>query len=83
MALLQTNKDLISTGMKKFNVLLNQQVSPGPMFQMTCLEDWGAVGEGTGAGREMEELMETARDRECKLEKRGSWSLWVTLESYC
>lgn len=46
MALLQTNKDLISTGMKEFNVLLNQQVSPGPMFQRTCLEDWGAVGEG-------------------------------------
>lgn len=27
MALLQTNKDLIATGMKEFNILLNQQVS--------------------------------------------------------
>lgn len=27
MALLQANKDLISTGMKEFNVLLNQQVN--------------------------------------------------------
>lgn len=37
MALLQANKDLISTGMKEFNVLLNQQVSPGTLFQMTGL----------------------------------------------
>lgn len=27
MALIQTNKDLISKGIKEFNILLNQQVS--------------------------------------------------------
>lgn len=37
MALLQANKDLISAGMKEFNVLLNQQVSLGTLFQMAGL----------------------------------------------
>ncbi|XP_002925833.1 alpha-hemoglobin-stabilizing protein [Ailuropoda melanoleuca] len=44
MALLQANKDLISTGMKEFNVLLNQQVFPNPPVpeeaMVTMVEDW-------------------------------------------
>uniref|UniRef100_A0A452R912 Alpha-hemoglobin-stabilizing protein n=1 Tax=Ursus americanus TaxID=9643 RepID=A0A452R912_URSAM len=44
MALLQANKDLISTGMKEFNVLLNQQVFPNPPIpeeaMMTMVDDW-------------------------------------------
>ncbi|XP_022382143.1 alpha-hemoglobin-stabilizing protein [Enhydra lutris kenyoni] len=44
MALLQANKDLISTGMKEFNVLLNQQVFPNPPIpeeaMVTMVDDW-------------------------------------------
>ncbi|XP_039112881.1 alpha-hemoglobin-stabilizing protein-like [Hyaena hyaena] len=44
MALLQANKYLISTGMKEFNVLLNQQVFPNPSVpeaaRMTTVDDW-------------------------------------------
>ncbi|XP_006896656.1 PREDICTED: alpha-hemoglobin-stabilizing protein [Elephantulus edwardii] len=44
MALLQSNKDLISTGMKEFNTLLNQQVmskQPIPEEAMvTVVDDW-------------------------------------------
>lgn len=83
MALLQANKDLISTGMKEFNVLLNQQVSLDTLFQMT--KGWVRSEKGGkfGAGRVMVELMETIRDKEYKSEKRGCQSLWVILESYC
>ncbi|KAM9208258.1 alpha-hemoglobin-stabilizing protein [Dugong dugon] len=44
MALLQANKDLISTGMKEFNILLNQQVmhdNPIPEKAMVIVvDDW-------------------------------------------
>ncbi|XP_004415913.1 PREDICTED: alpha-hemoglobin-stabilizing protein [Odobenus rosmarus divergens] len=44
MALLQANKDLISTGMKEFSVLLNQQVFPNPPIpaeaMVTMVDDW-------------------------------------------
>ncbi|CAD7683807.1 unnamed protein product [Nyctereutes procyonoides] len=44
MALLQANKDLISTGIKEFNVLLNQQVFPNPPIleedMVTMVNDW-------------------------------------------
>ncbi|XP_006729932.1 alpha-hemoglobin-stabilizing protein [Leptonychotes weddellii] len=44
MALLQANKDLISTGMKEFNVLLNQQVFSNPPIpeeaMVTMVDDW-------------------------------------------
>ncbi|XP_006872051.1 PREDICTED: alpha-hemoglobin-stabilizing protein [Chrysochloris asiatica] len=44
MALLQTNKDLISTGIKEFGVLLNQQVMPdSPISEedmATVVDDW-------------------------------------------
>ncbi|XP_065749242.1 alpha-hemoglobin-stabilizing protein [Phocoena phocoena] len=44
MALLQTNKDLIATGMKEFNILLNQQVFSGPVVpeedMVTVVNDW-------------------------------------------
>ncbi|XP_012619573.1 alpha-hemoglobin-stabilizing protein [Microcebus murinus] len=44
MALLQTNKDLISTGMKEFNVLLKQQVFNDPLVSeeamVTVVNDW-------------------------------------------
>ncbi|EPQ17571.1 Alpha-hemoglobin-stabilizing protein [Myotis brandtii] len=44
MALLQANKDLISTGMKEFNALLNQQVFSDPPVSeeamVTMVEDW-------------------------------------------
>ncbi|XP_015991384.1 alpha-hemoglobin-stabilizing protein [Rousettus aegyptiacus] len=44
MALLQANKDLISTGMKEFNVLLNQQVFTDPPISeeamVTVVDDW-------------------------------------------
>lgn len=87
MALLQANRDLISTAIKEFNVLLNQQVSPGTPFQRTSLEYWGWVraekGEKFGAGRVMVELREIIRDREYKPEKRGCQSLWVIPESHC
>lgn len=43
MALIQTNKDLISKGIKEFNILLNQQVSL-VLFQRTGLKCW-EVGE--------------------------------------
>lgn len=45
MDLLQANRDLISTGVKEFNVLLNQQVSPDILIQRTGLV-WWVVGEG-------------------------------------
>ncbi|KAM9583484.1 alpha-hemoglobin-stabilizing protein [Trichechus inunguis] len=44
MALLQANKDLISTGMREFNILLNQQVmhdNPIPEEAMVIVvDDW-------------------------------------------
>ncbi|KAF5914654.1 alpha-hemoglobin-stabilizing protein [Diceros bicornis minor] len=44
MALLQANKDLIATGIKEFNVLLNQQVFSDPPISeeamVTVLDDW-------------------------------------------
>ncbi|TEA38769.1 alpha-hemoglobin-stabilizing protein [Orcinus orca] len=44
MALLQTNKDLIATGMKEFNILLNQQVFSAPVVpeedMVTVVNDW-------------------------------------------
>ncbi|XP_005405380.1 PREDICTED: alpha-hemoglobin-stabilizing protein [Chinchilla lanigera] len=44
MALLQANKDLISTGMKEFNVLLNQQVFDNPLIteedMVVIVDDW-------------------------------------------
>lgn len=50
MALLQANKDLISTGMKEFNVLLNQQV--GQAFcskgQAWCGGEWWVRAEKGG-----------------------------------
>ncbi|KAG3259715.1 alpha-hemoglobin-stabilizing protein [Ictidomys tridecemlineatus] len=44
MAHLQSNKDLISSGMKEFNVLLNQQVFNDPLISeedmVTVVDDW-------------------------------------------
>ncbi|KAM7149044.1 alpha-hemoglobin-stabilizing protein [Molossus nigricans] len=44
MALLQANKDVISTGIKQFNALLNQQVFSEPHVSeeamMTIVDDW-------------------------------------------
>ncbi|KAB0349497.1 hypothetical protein FD754_014354 [Muntiacus muntjak] len=44
MALIQTNKDLISKGIKEFNVLLNQQVFTDPAVSeeamVTVVNDW-------------------------------------------
>ncbi|XP_034364004.1 alpha-hemoglobin-stabilizing protein [Arvicanthis niloticus] len=44
MAPFQTNKDLISTGIKEFNVLLDQQVFDDPLISeedmMTVVNDW-------------------------------------------
>ncbi|KAF6122946.1 alpha hemoglobin stabilizing protein [Phyllostomus discolor] len=44
MALLQANKDLISTGIKEFNALLNQQVFSEPVVSeeamVTIVDDW-------------------------------------------
>ncbi|XP_069342770.1 alpha-hemoglobin-stabilizing protein [Eulemur rufifrons] len=44
MAFLQTNKNLISTGMKEFNVLLKQQVFNDPPVSeeamVTVVDDW-------------------------------------------
>ncbi|KAB0400167.1 hypothetical protein E2I00_011250 [Balaenoptera physalus] len=44
MALLQTNKDLIATGIKEFNILLNQQVFSDPAVpeeaMVTVVNDW-------------------------------------------
>ncbi|XP_012325373.1 alpha-hemoglobin-stabilizing protein [Aotus nancymaae] len=44
MALLKANKDLISAGLKEFNVLLNQQVFDDPLISeedmLTVVEDW-------------------------------------------
>ncbi|KAM6166272.1 alpha-hemoglobin-stabilizing protein [Erethizon dorsatum] len=43
MALLQANKDLISTGMKEFNVLLNQQVFDYSITEedmVVIVDDW-------------------------------------------
>ncbi|XP_024416319.1 alpha-hemoglobin-stabilizing protein [Desmodus rotundus] len=44
MALLQANKDLISTGIKEFNALLNQQVFSEPPIpeeaMVTIVDDW-------------------------------------------
>ncbi|KAM8780168.1 alpha-hemoglobin-stabilizing protein [Rhynchonycteris naso] len=44
MALLQANQDLISKGMKEFNVLLNQQVFTEPPISeeamVTMVNDW-------------------------------------------
>ncbi|XP_047635083.1 alpha-hemoglobin-stabilizing protein [Phacochoerus africanus] len=44
MALLPTNQDLISTGVKEFNVLLNQQVFSEPAIpadaMVTVVNDW-------------------------------------------
>lgn len=45
MALLPANKDLICTGKKEFNVLLNQQVGPGLSVSRDRCEsvDWAGV----------------------------------------
>uniref|UniRef100_A0A667I6W7 Alpha-hemoglobin-stabilizing protein n=1 Tax=Lynx canadensis TaxID=61383 RepID=A0A667I6W7_LYNCA len=44
MALLQANKDLISKGMKEFNILLDQQIFPNPSIpeeaMVTIVDDW-------------------------------------------
>ncbi|KAJ1067668.1 PREDICTED: alpha-hemoglobin-stabilizing protein isoform X2 [Capra hircus] len=44
MALIQTNKDLISKGIKEFNTLLNQQVFSDPAISeeamVTVVNDW-------------------------------------------
>nr|XP_048311056.1 alpha-hemoglobin-stabilizing protein [Myodes glareolus] len=44
MAPFQTNKELISTGIKEFNVLLNQQVFNDPLIpeesMVTVVDDW-------------------------------------------
>ncbi|XP_005351401.1 alpha-hemoglobin-stabilizing protein [Microtus ochrogaster] len=44
MAPFQTNKELISTGIKEFNVLLNQQVFDDPLIpeesMVTVVDDW-------------------------------------------
>ncbi|XP_055418222.1 alpha-hemoglobin-stabilizing protein [Bubalus kerabau] len=44
MALIQTNKDLISKGLKEFNILLNQQVFSDPAVSeeamVTVVNDW-------------------------------------------
>ncbi|KAG5195269.1 hypothetical protein MJG53_018195 [Ovis ammon polii x Ovis aries] len=44
MALIQTNKDLISKGIKEFNILLNQQVFSDPAISeeamVTVVNDW-------------------------------------------
>ncbi|KAL0617129.1 Alpha-hemoglobin-stabilizing protein [Plecturocebus cupreus] len=44
MALLKANKDLISAGLKEFNVLLNQQVFNDPLISeedmVIVVEDW-------------------------------------------
>ncbi|XP_025131163.2 alpha-hemoglobin-stabilizing protein isoform X2 [Bubalus bubalis] len=44
MALIQTNKDLISKGLKEFNILLNQQVFSDPAISeeamVTVVNDW-------------------------------------------
>ncbi|KAI5939983.1 alpha-hemoglobin-stabilizing protein [Manis javanica] len=72
MALLQTNKDLISTGMKKFNVLLNQQVFSDPPVpeeaMVTMVDDWvnfyinyyrqQVVGEQQEQDRALQELQQ-------------------------
>ncbi|KAI5131966.1 Alpha-Hemoglobin-Stabilizing Protein [Manis pentadactyla] len=72
MALLQTNKDLISTGMKEFNVLLNQQVFPDPPVpeeaMVTMVDDWvnfyinyyrqQVVGEQQEQDRALQELQQ-------------------------
>ncbi|XP_044089396.1 alpha-hemoglobin-stabilizing protein [Neovison vison] len=75
MALLQANKDLISTGMKEFNVLLNQQVFPNPPLpeeaMMTMVDDWvnfyisyyrkQMVGEQQEQERALQELEQELR----------------------
>ncbi|KAF3814067.1 alpha-hemoglobin-stabilizing protein [Mirounga angustirostris] len=72
MALLQANKDLISTGMKEFNVLLNQQVFPNPPIpeeaMVTMVDDWvdfyinyyrkQVVGEQQEQERALQELQQ-------------------------
>ncbi|XP_055464960.1 alpha-hemoglobin-stabilizing protein [Psammomys obesus] len=44
MAPFQTNKDLIATGIREFNVLLNQQVFSDPLIpeenMVTVVDDW-------------------------------------------
>ncbi|XP_004773848.1 alpha-hemoglobin-stabilizing protein [Mustela lutreola] len=75
MALLQANKDLISTGMKEFNVLLNQQVFPNPPLpeeaMVTMVDDWvnfyinyyrkQMVGEQQEQERALQELEQELR----------------------
>ncbi|KAI5764010.1 unnamed protein product [Gulo gulo] len=75
MALLQANKDLISTGMKEFNVLLNQQVFPNPPIpeeaMVTMVDDWvnfyinyyrkQMVGEQQEQERALQELEQELR----------------------
>ncbi|KAM5197829.1 alpha-hemoglobin-stabilizing protein isoform 3-T6 [Hipposideros larvatus] len=70
MALLQANRDLISTGVKEFNVLLNQQVFTDPPISeeamVTVLDDWvnfytnyyrqHVVGEEQERDRALQEL---------------------------
>nr|XP_019572853.1 PREDICTED: alpha-hemoglobin-stabilizing protein [Rhinolophus sinicus] len=75
MALLQANKDLISTGMKEFNVLLNQQVFTDPPIteeaMVTVMDDWvnfylnyyrqQVVGEEQEQDRAVQELGQQLR----------------------
>ncbi|XP_032698587.1 alpha-hemoglobin-stabilizing protein [Lontra canadensis] len=75
MALLQANKDLISTGKKEFNVLLNQQVFPNPPIpeeaMVTMVDDWvnfyinyyrkQMVGEEQEQERALQELEQELR----------------------
>ncbi|XP_045850144.1 alpha-hemoglobin-stabilizing protein [Meles meles] len=75
MALVQANKDLISTGMKEFNVLLNQQVFPNPPIpeeaMVTMVDDWvnfyinyyrkQMVGEQQEQERALQELEQELR----------------------
>lgn len=49
MAPFQTNKELISTGIKEFNVLLNQQVSPGTVWK----DRWRECVLGGRGGKEV------------------------------
>ncbi|XP_054438585.1 alpha-hemoglobin-stabilizing protein [Pteronotus mesoamericanus] len=70
MALLQANKDLISTGIKEFNALLNQQIFTEPPVSeeamVTMVDDWvnfyisyyrqQVMGEEEERNRALEEL---------------------------
>ncbi|XP_017193256.1 alpha-hemoglobin-stabilizing protein [Oryctolagus cuniculus] len=71
MALLPTNKDLISMGLKEFNVLLNQQVFSDPLLSQeamqTVLDDWVNLyvnyyrQQMTGEQQELDKALEELR----------------------